>query len=32
MATISSLGTGSGLDLNALLTNLMSAEQAPLVA
>lgn len=29
---ISSLGSGSGLDLNTLLTNLMSAEQAPLLA
>ncbi len=29
---ISSLGTGSGLDLNTLLTNLMQAEQQPLVA
>jgi len=29
---ISSLGAGSGLDLNSLLTNLMQAEQAPLVA
>ena len=32
MATVSSLGTGSGLDLNTLLTNLMTAEKAPLVA
>lgn len=32
MATISSLGTGSGLDLNTLLTNLMTAERSPLVA
>ena len=32
MATISSLGSGSGLDLNSLLTNLMQAEQLPLVA
>lgn len=32
MATISSLGTGSGLDLNGLLTSLMQAEQAPLTA
>lgn len=32
MATISSLGSGSGLDLNSLLTNLMSAEQAPMLA
>ncbi len=31
MATISSLGTGSGLDLNTLLTNLMKAEQTPLL-
>ena len=31
MATISSLGTGSGLDLNSLLTGLMTAEQAPLL-
>jgi flagellar hook-associated protein 2 len=32
MASVSSLGIGSGLDLNALLANLKSAEQAPLVA
>lgn len=32
MATISSLGTGSGLPLETLLTNLMTAEQAPLLA
>lgn len=32
MAAISSLGVGSNLDLNALLANLRSAEQAPLVA
>ena len=32
MATVSSLGTGSGLDLNGLLTSLMQAEQAPLTA
>ena len=32
MATISSLGAGSGLDLNSLLTNLMQAEQQPLLA
>lgn len=32
MATISSLGVGSGLDLSTLLTNLMTAEQQPLVA
>lgn len=32
MATITSLGAGSGLDLNSLLTNLMQAEQQPLVA
>lgn len=30
MASVSSLGIGSGLDLNALLANLRSAEQAPL--
>lgn len=30
MATISSLGTGSGLDLNGLLTKLMAVEQIPL--
>lgn len=29
---ISSLGVGSGLDLNSLLTNLMTAEQQPLLA
>lgn len=32
MATVSSLGSGSGLDLNGLLTNLMQAEQVPLLA
>lgn len=32
MATVSSLGTGSGLDLSGLLTSLMQAEQQPLVA
>lgn len=32
MASVSSLGIGSGLDLTTLLTNLQSAEQAPLVA
>ncbi len=32
MATISSLGSGSGLDLNGLLTSLMQAEQRPLTA
>lgn len=32
MASVSSLGIGSGLDLNSLLANLRSAEQAPLVA
>jgi len=31
MATITSLGAGSGLDLNSLLTNLMQSEQQPLV-
>lgn len=31
MATVSSLGVGSGLDLNSLLTNLMTAEQQPLL-
>lgn len=31
MATTSSLGVGSGLDLSTLLTNLMTAEQQPLV-
>lgn len=30
MATISSLGSGSGLDLNGLLTKLMAVEQIPL--
>ena len=30
MASVSSLGSGSGLDLTGLLTKLMSAEQAPL--
>lgn len=32
MATITSLGTGSGLDLESLVTKLMSVEQAPLTA
>lgn len=32
MATISSLGSGSGLDLNGLLTKLMTVEQLPLTA
>lgn len=32
MATISSLGSGSGLDLEGILTKLMSIEQAPLTA
>ena len=32
MATVSSLGIGSGLDLNSLLAGLKSAEQAPLAA
>jgi len=32
MATVSSLGSGSGLDLSGLLTSLMQAEQLPLVA
>ena len=32
MATISSLGSGSGLDLQSLLDGLMTAEQRPLVA
>lgn len=32
MATISSLGTGSGLDLSGMLTKLMSVEQQPLTA
>lgn len=32
MATISSLGSGSGLDLSGLLTSLMQAERAPLTA
>lgn len=31
MATTSSLGVGSGLDLSSLLTNLMTAEQQPLM-
>lgn len=30
MATVSSLGSGSGLDLSGLLTSLMQAEQIPL--
>jgi len=29
MATISSLGTGSGLDLSGMLTKLMAVEQLP---
>ena len=32
MAAVSSLGIGSGLDLNTLLTGLRTAEQAPLIA
>lgn len=32
MATVSSLGAGSGLDLSGLLTSLMQAEQQPLVS
>ena len=32
MSSITSLGVGSGLDLETLVTNLMSAEQAPLAA
>ena len=32
MATISSLGSGSGLDLSGLLKSLMQAEQRPLTA
>ncbi|SFC69923.1 flagellar hook-associated protein 2 [Polaromonas sp. OV174] len=32
MASVSSLGIGSGLDLNTLLANLKKGEQAPLVA
>lgn len=32
MATVSSLGAGSGLDLSGLLTNLMQAEKQPLLA
>ena len=32
MATVSSLGTGSGLELSTLLTKLMAAEQTPLTA
>lgn len=32
MASVSSLGSGSGLDLSGLLTSLMQAEQAPLTA
>lgn len=31
MATVSSLGAGSGLDLSSLLSNLMAAEQQPLL-
>lgn len=32
MATVSSLGVGSNLDLSTLLTNLMTAEQQPLLS
>ncbi|WP_153115192.1 flagellar filament capping protein FliD [Rhodocyclus tenuis] len=32
MASVSSLGSGSGLDLSGLLTKLMTAEQQPLIA
>ena len=32
MATVSSLGIGSGLDLNTLLAGIKTGEQAPLVA
>ncbi len=32
MATITSLGTGSGLDLESLVTKLMTAESTPLTA
>jgi flagellar hook-associated protein 2 len=32
MAGISSLGIGSGLDLNGLVTKLMEAEKLPLTA
>ena len=32
MASVSSLGSGSGIDLEGLLTKLMTAEQAPLTA
>jgi len=32
MASVTSLGTGSGLDLEGLVTKLMTAEQQPLVA
>lgn len=32
MATVTSLGSGSGLDLEGLVTNLMNAERAPLIA
>lgn len=32
MASVSSLGSGSGIDLEGLLTKLMAAEQAPLTA
>jgi flagellar hook-associated protein 2 len=32
MATVTSLGAGSGLDLTGLISSLMQAEQAPLVA
>jgi flagellar hook-associated protein 2 len=32
MANISSLGSGSGIDLNGLLTNIMKSEQQPMMA
>lgn len=32
MATVTSLGSGSGLDLEGLITNLMNAERTPLIA
>ena len=32
MASISSLGTGSGIDLESMITKLMSVEKAPLTA
>ena len=32
MATLTSLGTGSGLDLQGILTKLMTVEQQPLTA